>query len=167
MKRIALLFLACCAALAQEDPRARARELEVQAEKALDEGRRADALKLLAGAADLRAKVRDLAVPAAPEAKAAAPSPEGAMAAPSEPRAAPTAPSAKAAAIALGAMDAALKNGDAGSALKAGEEARKALDGWAEELAARERRLAEAGPVEDRVARLEEQVEELKRLAAR
>ena len=88
MKRIALLFLACCAALAQEDPRARARELEIQAEKALDEGRRADALKLLAEAADLRAKVRDLAVPAEPGAKPAPPAAaEGTMAGPAKPQA--------------------------------------------------------------------------------
>jgi len=167
MKRIALLFLACCAALAQEDPRARAKELEIQAGKALDEGRRADALKLLAEAADLRAKVRDVAVPE-PGAKPAPPAPQGPMAdASAKPQAPAASPSGKAAAVSLGAMDAALKNGDAASALKAGEEARKALAGWAEELSARERRLADAGPVEDRVARLEQQVEELRRLATR
>ncbi|MCK6462113.1 MAG: hypothetical protein L6Q95_19695, partial [Planctomycetes bacterium] len=65
MRRVAVLFVAFCAAFAQEDRKARARELEVQAEKALDEGRRADALKLLAEAAELRAQARDAAPPAA------------------------------------------------------------------------------------------------------
>lgn len=172
MRQVAILLLALCAALAQEDPRARARELEIQAGKALDEGRQADAMKLLKEAADLRAKVRDVAVPATPEAKPKAPAAQGAMAEPGKPQApkpaaAPAPPAAKAAGLALSAMESALKNGDAGSALKSGAEARKALASWASELAERERRLAQAGAVEDRVARLERQVEELRKLAAR
>jgi len=151
MRRTAVLCLLLCAAFAQEDPRARARQLESQAEKALDEGRRADALKLLNEAADLRAGAR--AAPRIPfDPKNPDPNEE---------------PVPTTADIALKKMDLALGKGDAAAALKAGVHAREALAGWAKDLAARERRLAEGTPVEKRVAELERRVEELSRRAGK
>jgi hypothetical protein len=163
--RIGVLLAALCAAFAQEDPRARARDLELQAEKALDEGRHADALKLLAEAAELRAKARDGAPPAAPEPKAA----------PAEPKApgmpgAPAPTPAGTADAALAEMDGALGKGDAAAALKAGHRAHEALEAWARDLGERERRLAGGRPVdlEKRMAEAEAQLAELmKRVPAR
>ena len=54
MRRLLILFLACGALVAQEGPKARARALEIEAEKAIEEGRRGDALRLLREAADAR-----------------------------------------------------------------------------------------------------------------
>lgn len=54
MRRLAILFLACGAVVAQEGPKARARALELEAEQALAEGRRGDALRLLKEAGDVR-----------------------------------------------------------------------------------------------------------------
>jgi hypothetical protein len=143
MRRTAVLCLLLCAAFAQEDPRARARDLELAAEKALDEGRRADALKLLNEAADLRAKARAVKEP---------------VPLPANPATAD---------VALKEMDLALGKGDAAMALKAGLHAREALAGWAKDLEARERRLAEGTPVEKRVTELERRVEDLSRRAGK
>lgn len=155
MRRIAVFFIAFCAAVAQDDPRARARELERQAEKALDEGRRADALKLLADAADLRDKARGerTPLPAAPKGDAKA------EAGPADP-----------VQVALGELDAAIGRGDAAAARKAAGEARERLLAWQRDLEARERKLAEtraSTPVERRLDDLERQVRELKEIAGR
>lgn len=166
MRKIALLLVALSAAFAQEDPRARARQLELDAEKALDEGRRADALKLLAEAAEIRAQARDAAPKPVPDAKATEPM---AGAPPAKPEA--DAPPEKAAAQGLAEMDAALGKGDTAAALKAGVRAREALGAWAKDLEARERRLAEREkPVdwEKRMAEIEAQLAELqKRIPSR
>jgi hypothetical protein len=55
MRRIAILFVLLGSLFAEENPKARARELEIEAQKALEEGRRADALRLLREAGDQRA----------------------------------------------------------------------------------------------------------------
>jgi hypothetical protein len=161
MRRITLLLLAFGAALAQEDPRARARELEVEAEKALDEGRRADALKLLAEAAELRAGARGAAADRVPlEPKTPEPAKESAPAAAEGARTGVD--------PALREMDVALGKGDAAAALKAGLRAREALEARARDIEARERRLrGSEASVEERLSKLEAQVEELKKLAAR
>ncbi len=147
MRRVLVLGALLCAAFAQEDSRARARELELQAEKALSEGRRADALKLLKEAAALR------------NARAEAPQPE-LGGAPGD--------RAAAADMALGAVDTALEKGDAAAARKAALSARGILAAWATDLEARERKLAEARtPLERRVEELEQRVRELKKVADR
>ncbi len=154
MRRIAILFIAFCAAFAQDDPRARARELESQAEKALDEGRRADALKLLKDAAELRAG----GVLRAPFPVEEPPPPLKGAAGDRE----------AAAQIALGAVDLALEKGDAAAARKAAVAARGILAAWATDLEVRERRLAEKEtPVERRIEELERKVRELKEIADR
>jgi hypothetical protein len=137
MRRIAVLLIAFCGAFAQEDPKARAKEIERQAEKALDEGRRADALKLLAEAADLRAGVRKPEPPA-------------------------VVPLAQAATAALGELDAALAKGDAAAAKAAAGKAREALGKWEADLAAREQRLApKEVPVEQRLDEIERKIDEI------
>ena len=153
MRRTAVLFLVFCTAFAQEDPRARARELERQAETALSDGRRADALKLLAEAAELRAS-------GAPEAHPVELPKPALKGAPGE--------RCATANIALGVVDAALEKGDIEAARKAAVAAREILAAWATDLEERERRLAEgATPVERRVAELERRVRELREIADR
>lgn len=153
MRRIAVLFVVFSTAFAQEDPRGRARELELQAEKALGEGRRADALRLLADAAVLRAGGAPMARPVeVPQPALKGDAGERCMAAD----------------IALGKVDTALEKGDAAAACKAALEAREILAAWATDLEERERRLAEKEtPVERRVADLERQVLEMKKRAER
>lgn len=162
MRRIVLLVIACCAAVAQEDPRARAREIEIQAERALGEGRRDDALKLLREAADLRAKARatDRRLDQTTQESGAEPPPMKPVETPPPPLGAGVAERATAADGAIGELDAALEKGDAGAARKAAVRARELLAAWASDLGERERRLAES-PVEKRVAELEAQVSEL------
>jgi len=148
MRRILVLGALWCAAFAQEDPRARARELEIEAEKALDGGRRADALKLLAEAAKLRAGDTTPAEEPRP------------------PIAGAPGDRAAAADLALGAVDAALEKGDAAAARQAALSARGILAAWATDLEARERKLTEARtPLERRVEDLERRVRELKEIA--
>ncbi len=150
MRLTLILFALLCAAFAQEGPQARARELEIRAEKALDEGRRADALKLLAEAAELRAA-------------GTAPVKE-----PRPPLAGVPGDRAAAADLALRAVDAALAKGDVGEARKAAENMRGILASWATSLAERERKLAqERTPVERRIDELERRVTELKEIAER
>lgn len=164
MRRTAFLCIAFCAAFAQEDPRARAREIERQAERALDEGRRTDALKLLAEAADLRARARGEAADRIPF----DPRNQGPKAEPVPQIARPAEEARTAADLALKDLDGALGKGDAAAALKAGPRARDALAAWATDLEERERRLAEKQtPVERRVEELERRVRELKEIADR
>jgi len=155
MRRTAVLFLVFCAAFAQEDPRARAQELERQAEKALDEGRRADAVKLLAEAAKLRAKAGARPAGARPEEpQPRLPGQAGERAATAD--------------IAIGELDAALGKGDAAAARQAARRARELLADWAADLKEREQRLAEKEtPVDRRVAELERRVRELKEITDR
>jgi hypothetical protein len=159
MRRIAVLFAAFCAAVAQEDPRARAREIELEAEKALDEGRRPEALKLLAEAAEIRARARD-GTPRPVQEPKAAPAPD--------PKAAANPPPAQAAEQGLAEMAAELGKGDATAALRAGERTRGALARWARDLEARERRLAAKGraDLEKRLAEIEAALAELRKQVA-
>jgi hypothetical protein len=140
MRRTLLLVIACCAAFAQEDPRARAREKEIEAENALDAGRREDALKLLKEAADLRAGV---AAPEAPPPEAKAPA------------------NAKGVAEALSELDAAIAKGDAAAVKAAAERARDLLAGWQASLEKRERALAAGAPLEKRLAGIEKRIDEI------
>jgi hypothetical protein len=139
MRRNVVLFLVMCTVFAQDAPGPRARELERRAEQLLDQGDRAGALKLLAEAADLRAR----GVPAEPER-------------PSREREAEEA---------LRDMERALAQGDVAAARKAGGRAHELLGAWEKDLQARERRWRErraALPVEQRLDELERQVRELR-----
>jgi hypothetical protein len=143
-----------------------AKALDAKAEALLDQGRRAEAFELLAKAADLRAQARQATRPEAgkkakskkkkakkrPQKKAKkAPAPREALDA------------------AFEQLDRALEKGDMAAARGAAHQMRRHLLRWTKQLDAREKRLASqgSGKVEARIAALERQVKELRKLIDR
>lgn len=167
MRSLWICLLLALPALAQdaEELLEKAKALDARAEALLDQGRRAEAFELLAKAADLRAQARAAGTKPDPKAKkekkkktarkvkkkAKAPDPRQALDA------------------AFQRLDQALERGDMEGARAAAHEVRRHLLRWTKQLDAREKRLRKAGPrsVEARVAALEKQVKELRRLLDR
>ncbi|MHC4971486.1 MAG: hypothetical protein ACYTG3_04075 [Planctomycetota bacterium] len=166
---ISLFLLLAVPALAQDAEALlkKAKALDAKAEALLDQGRRAEAFELLAEAADLRAQARRatgaVKEPAKPKAKKAkkkktkkkakAPDPSQALDA------------------AFRKLDQAMERGDMEGARAAAHEMRRHLLRWTKHLDAREKRLQGKGrgskSVEARIAALEKQVKELRRLLDR
>jgi hypothetical protein len=144
-----------------------AKALDVKAEALLDQGRRAEAFELLAKAADLRAQARQATraeapgETAKPKKKAKKNKPEGKAKKAPDPREALDA--------AFEQLDRALEKGDLEAARGAAHQVRRHLLRWTKQLDAREKRLAAqgSGSVEARIAALERQVKELRKLLDR
>ena len=164
---ISLFLLLAVPALAQDSEALlkKAKELDAKAEALLDKGRRAEAFELLAEAADLRAQARRatgaVEKPARKKKtkqkktkkKAKAPDPRQALDA------------------AFKKLDQAMERGDMEGARAAAHEMRRHLLRWTKHLDAREKRLQGKGKgsksVEARIAALEKQVKELRRILDR
>ncbi len=167
MRSLWICLLLALPALAQdaEELLKKAKALDARAEALLDQGRRAEAFELLAKAADLRAQARAATAKPDPKAKKekkkkAAKKVKGKAKAP-DPRQALDA--------AFQRLDRALEGGDMEAARAAAHEVRRHLLRWTKQLDAREKRLKKGAPrsVEARVADLEKQVRELRRLLDR
>jgi len=154
----------------------KAKAMDAKAEALLDQGRRAEAFELLAKAADLRAQARKPSgteVPgaagdktektpkAAKRVKAKKKKKKGKKVRAPDPR--------QALDTAFEKLDRALKGGDMEGARAAAHEMRRHLLRWTKQLDAREKRLKDRGPrsVEARIAALERQVKELRRMLDR
>jgi len=164
---LALLILALPVLAQDADKLLReAKALDAKAEVLLDQGRRAEAFELLAKAADLRAQARE-ATPgeagkkAKPKKKAKKKKPQGKAKKAPAPREALDA--------AFEQLDRALQKGDLEAARGAAHQMRRHLLRWTKQLDAREKRLASqgSGSVEARIAALERQVKELRKLLDR
>ena len=167
MKTLSTLLLLTLSLLAQDKNALleRARKLDAQAEKLLDQGRRAEAFQLLARAADLRAqragekprKAKPDTAARKDKARKAAKSKKKQKA--GEPR--------RGVDAAFQRLDEAMEMADMATTLKAARAVRQELERWAKQLARREKRRtakAAGGSLRERVAALERQVEELKKL---
>ncbi|MHC4818388.1 MAG: hypothetical protein ACYTF8_10070 [Planctomycetota bacterium] len=165
---ICLLLVLPVLAQDAEELLKKAKALDAKAEVLLDQGRRVEAFELLAEAADLRAQARAKAkVPGTAEkqprpktkkAKKKKASKKAKKAKATDPRQALDAAFQK--------LDQAVERGDMEGARAAAHEMRRHLLRWTKQLDAREKRLQAKGPrsVEARVAALEKQVKDLRRL---
>jgi len=154
----------------------KAKAMDGKAEALLDQGRRAEAFELLAKAADLRAQARQAGGTAAPGAaekktkKAEKPAKKAKAKKKKKKVKKARAPDPRQALdTAFEKFDRALKSGDMEGARAAGHEMRRHLLRWTKQLDAREKRLKDRGPrsVEARIAALERQVKELRRMLDR
>ena len=155
-----------------------AKALDARAEVLLNQGRRAEAFELLAKAADLRAQARKLAKTEAPGAakekakeqpKAKAKKAKRKKTQKKKVRKAKAPDPRQALDAAFEKLDQAMERGDMEGARAAAHEMRRHLLRWAKQLDSREKRLKEKGPksVEARVAALERQIKELRRMLER
>jgi hypothetical protein len=151
-----------------EELLAKAKALDAKAEVLLDQGRRAEAFELLAKAADLRAQARRASPPEArgPTGKQAEPKAKKAKKAAKQAKKRKAADPRQALDAAFSKLDQALERGDMEGARAAAHEMRRHLLRWTKQLDAREKRLRDGGSrsVEARIAALEKQVRELRRL---
>jgi hypothetical protein len=156
----------------------KAKALDAKAEVLLDQGRRAEAFELLAKAADLRAQARQASgteVPGAAKEKAKAKAKQAKKERAKKERAKKKAKKVRAPDprqaldTAFEKLDRALESGDMEGARAAAHEMRRHLLRWTKQLDAREKRLKGQGArsVEARIAALERQVKELRRLLER
>lgn len=165
MRSLWIFLLLALPALAEDAEQLleKARALDAKAEALLDQGRRAEAFELLAKAADLRAQARSAGQKPPPKAK---PNKAKKNKTPAKGKGAKAPDPRQALDAAFRKLDQALEGGDMEAARAAAHEVRRHLLRWTKHLDAREKRLQKQAPrsVEARVAALEKQVRELRRL---
>ena len=177
MRTLWMCLLLALPALAQDADELlkKSKAMDAKAEALLDQGRRAEAFELLAKAADLRAQARQAGGTAAPGAaekktkkteKTEKPAKKAKAKKKKKKKKARAPDPRQALDTAFEKLDRALKSGDMEGARAAGHEMRRHLLRWTKQLDAREKRFKDRGPrsVEARIAALERQVKELRRM---